>query len=236
MNASLSLLAGEQIAGPQRAATRASADHPGPDFQALLGPSAWSQLPEAVRDRFASPPPGVEIRYPGQMVVRASPVGWLIAQACRLFGTPLAPWTGSRVPVEVTVFREGPALVWDRLYRFAGRAPVLVRSRKIIDARDGLLEVVRGGLGMALTVSPIENGLAFRSRHYFLTLGRTRIPLPPLLTPGEATVIHRDLGQGRFQFSLAFVHPWFGQTLFQEGVFQDPDRDTAGACSVMNRS
>jgi hypothetical protein len=220
MQASLYMPVGGQLAGDGM--VRDGTDHGGPDFQALLGPQVWDRLPVAVQRRFASPPSGLEIRYPGQMLVRASAMGWLIAQACRLAGTPLAPWTGDNVPVDVTVFRDGPALVWDRLYRFSGRAPVTVRSRKIIDRRDGLLEVVRGGLGMALTVSPIEGGLVFRSRHYFVTLGSRRIPIPQALTPGDATVIHRDLGGGRFLFSLAFDHPWFGQTMYQEGEFRDP--------------
>ena len=220
MQASLHMPVGGQADGASQALDRA--DHGGPDFRALLGLQTWDSLPVAVQRRFASPPSGLEIRYPGQMVVRASVMGWLIAQACRLAGTPLAPWTGEAVPVDVTVFRDGPALVWDRLYRFSGRAPVTVRSRKIIDRRDGLLEVVRGGLGMALNVSPIEGGLVFQSRHYFLSLGSNRIRIPQVLTPGAATVIHRDLGSGRFLFSLAFVHPWFGQTMFQEGEFRDP--------------
>ena len=193
-----------------------------PDFKALLGSTVWDGLPAAVQGRFACPAEGSAICYPGAMTVQASTIGWMIAQACRLLGTPLAPWTGEGVVVDVTVRRDGSALVWDRLYHFPGRAPVSVSSRKIIDARDGLLEVVRGGLGMALTVTPIEQGLQFQSRHYFLTLGSMRIPIPHLLTPGVATVVHRDLGHGRFLFSLAFVHPWLGRTLYQEGEFRDP--------------
>lgn len=193
-----------------------------PDFPALLGPTVWKGLPAAVQGRFACPAEGSALCYPGAMTVEASPIGWVIAQACRLLGTPLAPWTGKGVAVDVTVRRDGAALVWDRLYHFPGRAPVRVSSRKIIDAREGLLEVVRGGLGMALTVSQIEGGLLFQSRYYFLTLGSMRIPIPHLLTPGVATVIHKDLGGGRFLFSLAFVHPWLGRTLYQEGEFRDP--------------
>jgi hypothetical protein len=34
--------------------------------------------------------------------------------------------------------------------------------------------------------------------------------------------VHSDVGDGRFRFTMDFHHPWFGRTLFQDGVFADP--------------
>ncbi len=78
-------------------------------FRELLGELAWRRLAPAVRERFAwKPAPGAAIRYVGMMnVVRASAAGWLMAQACRLLGTPLAPYRGSDVPVAVTLRLDG---------------------------------------------------------------------------------------------------------------------------------
>jgi hypothetical protein len=42
------------------------------------------------------------------------------------------------------------------------------------------------------------------------------------MTPGTAEVRHTELGQGRFRFTLSFDHPWFGRTVWQDGVFHDP--------------
>mgnify|MGYP006180352865 CR=1 FL=1 len=53
-------------------------------------------------------------------------------------------------------------------------APVLVSSTKLMTAGGELLEVVRGGLGMALTVSVEDGALHFRSRRYFASLGGLR--------------------------------------------------------------
>jgi hypothetical protein len=106
----------------QRATRKAS-----PDFRALVGERGWAELPLAVRARFAH---DTERTYPGAMTVRATAYGQLLAQVCRLIGTPLAPWTGEAVPVSVRVWLDAAgALVWDRTYRFAGRAPLLVSSR-----------------------------------------------------------------------------------------------------------
>ena len=199
---------------------------PGPaalDFRRLLGREAWNQLPAAVQHRFGPHAEGANIVYDGRMVVQASPFGRLVAQLGRLIGTPLAPWTGPDVPTSVDVHLDHRGgLVWARTYSFAGRPPVLVSSTKLMDADGSLLEVVRGGLGMALNVTVEDGALHFRSRYYFAGIGPLRLRIPDLLTPGRAHVVHRDLGSGTFRFSLDFQHPRFGRTLFQEGVFRDP--------------
>lgn len=190
------------------------------DFERLLGRAAWLSLSADTRARFRIGAPART--YEGDMGVRASWVGLLIAQACRLIGQPLAPWRGEGVPVSVAVHTDKDgSLVWDRLYRFPRKRPCFVTSRKVADHR-GMVEMVRGGLGMALNVTVEEGALHFRSRGYFLEIGGWRLPLPGLMTPGRAHVIHRDLGEGKFLFSLAFRHPWLGETLSQEGVFADP--------------
>ena len=76
------------------------------DFRRLVGEAAWSRLPLAVRERFGLHRLGEEIIYPGEMIVRASRFGRFLAQACRLIGTPLAPWTGEVVPMRVVVRME----------------------------------------------------------------------------------------------------------------------------------
>lgn len=206
------------IAKPGLGAVDPAPDHV--DFAGLLGRDAWRRLPAAVRARFTA---RAEVTtYEGEMRVEASTPGFLFAQACRLIGRPLAPWRGEAVPVSVTVWTDPRgALVWDRLYRFERRRPTLVSSRKVADHR-GLVEIVRCGLGMALDLTVEDGALHFRSRRYFLQLGELRAPIPMVLTPGRAHVVHRDEGSGRFRFTLAFDHPWFGRTLFQDGSFSDP--------------
>ena len=196
---------------------------PDPSFHALLGDLAWRRLPPAVRERFSwKPAAGAEIRYRGVMsVVRRSLIGALMAQLCRLIGTPLAPYGGRDVPVTVVLRadRESDGIVWERLYHFTGRACLRCASVKRVSGREGLLECVGGGVGMWLALSERQGELHFRSTGYFWDCGRFRLRLPAWLTPGELHVVHADLGAGRFRFGIAVRHRFFGETFFQDGTF-----------------
>jgi hypothetical protein len=197
---------------------------PDGSFERLLGELAWRRLAPAVRERFSwKPAAGAEIRYVGEMVVvRSSRLGWVMAQLCRLIGTPLAPHRGTHVPVTVTLSldRDGAGVVWRRVYRFPGRRAVACVSVKKATDAEGLIECVGGGIGMWLRLSERAGALHFQSTGFFWALGRGRVALPGWLTPGALTVVHSDEGQGRFRFRISVVHPRLGETFFQDGVFE----------------
>ncbi|HSW23042.1 MAG TPA: DUF4166 domain-containing protein [Burkholderiaceae bacterium] len=208
----------DTAAAPQH---RAAPAHP-PDFEALVGREGWWRLPAAVRARFSEhPTPAAPIRYRGVMQrVECSWLGWLLAQFCRLFGTPFAPWRGRDVPVAITL-RHDPdgGVTWEREYRYPHRA-ITVSSTKRVDETGALRECVGGGFGMRLAVFEAGGALHFLSLRYFLALGRWQLWLPALLSPGVAHVIHEDLGGGRFRFAMTFHHALFGRLFLQDGVFQ----------------
>jgi hypothetical protein len=193
-----------------------------PDFERLVGSAGWSRLAGDIRQRFSEKPrPGRPIRYIGVMqAVQCSLLGLLLAQCCRLIGTPFAPWRGSRVPVAISLVHAGEhAVTWDRVYDYGWREPVLVRSTKV-STPQGLLECVGCGLGMALEVFERDGALHFLSRRYFWRIGGLTLQLPALLGPGTAHVVHTDLGGGYFRFTMDFSHPWFGTVFHQDGVFR----------------
>jgi hypothetical protein len=193
-----------------------------PDFRALLG-EAWAELPLAVRARFDAAAHASPRDFPGAMDVRMNWLGWICARACGLAGSPLAPWRGADVPVTVKVRREPQGGVrWERIYSYPGRAPLSIVSMKLAAPDGSLLEVTRGGFGMRLALAVEGRALVFRSTSYFFRIGAWLAPLPDLMTPGRCTVVHRDLGGGRFRFSLEFRHPRAGETIVNVGDFQDP--------------
>jgi hypothetical protein len=155
-------------------------------------------------------------------VVRLSLPGRVFARLGKLVGEPLAPHAGSEVPVVVALRADpGGGIVWERLYRFPGRAPVFAVSVKRATERDGLIECVGGGVGMWLRLAARRTGLSFESRGYFWRIGRLTIPVPDWLTPGRIEVLHEDLGAGKFRFRIVIRHPWLGETFFQDGTFAE---------------
>ena len=195
------------------------------DLAALVGAPGWSRLPPAVRRRF-----GVghgAATYAGTMELRCSPMGRVFARLSRLFGSPLCGVSEAALPASVRVFDDGRGgMVWERHFRTQ-----VVRSTKQLDADGGLLERTDGGLSMGLRVFEQDGALVFESHRFLLLLGRLRVRVPALLTPGTCRVAHTDLGDGLFRFDLDMVHPLWGCTFHQSGVFADPV-DTAAERSA----
>lgn len=190
------------------------------DYRALLGDAAWHRLPRAVRARFHCHG-AAEVMYVGSMGrVALSRVGRILAAACRLVGEPLVAGEGLGVPAHVRVFRDARGgTVWERAYRFPGRATRTVRSAKRLDRDASLLECLGFGMHMRLAVREVCGELHFLSTGYFWKVLGLRVPLPRRWFPGETRVVHQDLGGGRFRFLLTIHHPLFGELVHQDGVF-----------------
>ena len=196
-----------------------------PSIRDLVEAGGWWRLAPAVRARFDAMEAAIApLEYCGEMTVEMSRVGWLFAQACRLIGSPLTYRRGKDVRVEVSVYPGAKGrthgIWWQRNFHFPGHALLSVRSLKVIDPKAGLLECVDGGLGMQLRIYAEAGALHFECRRYFLRVGRFRLRLPCIFTPGRAHVMHRDEGKGAFTFRITFRHPLFGTTFFQEGIFR----------------
>jgi hypothetical protein len=196
------------------------------DIAALVGAAGWSRLPAAVRRRFGRGH-GAAI-YVGRMALHCSPAGRVFAALARAFRSPLSGATNQAVPASVRVFDDGRGgMVWERSFHtFGSGRPHVVRSVKQLGA-GGLEERTDGGLGMALRAFEECGALVFESHAFFLALGRLRLRVPALLTPGTCRVVHTDLGGGLFRFDLDLVHPLWGRTFHQSGVFADPVADGA---------
>ena len=186
------------------------------DLLAMLGSAAWSRLPAAVQRRFAVG--HAAARYAGRMDLRCSGLGRVLAWLALPLRGPLVPHCLDDVPTEVQVCPDAHGgVVWTRCM-----GDQTVRSVKRAHPEGGVLERTAGGLAMALDVFEDDGALVFQSRHYAWCLGSIYLRLPQSLSPGVCRVEHRDLGAGRFRFTLAMTHPLWGETFHQTGVFMDP--------------
>lgn len=190
-------------------------------LQKVMG-ADWYRLHPSVQERFAREPEiGQPIVYEGVMEkVHCSLAGRLFALATCIIGNPLAPYTGTDVPMRVTLSRRTGrnGVYWQRQYGFT--RPYLVTSAKRADAKGRMCEYVGFGFGMRLTVFARHGALHFVSERYFWEIAGRQIPLPHWLSPGETHVIHEDLGGERFRFTIAMDHRWLGRTFYQTGVFR----------------
>ena len=211
--------------------------HPAPalDLRAMVGAVAWARLPAAVQRRFGTA--HADVSYEGHMDLRCSLVGHVYAALTRAWGGPLTHINTTAMPATVRVSDNGcGGVVWGRCFHTGtdsgwGRT---VRSTKELGPDGRLLERTDGGLAMSLEVLEEDGALVFRSRRFWWVRGRLRIPVPALLTPGTCRVVHTDLGGGRFRFTLSMVHPWWGETFHQSGVFTDPCTEDASPDYSLN--
>lgn len=184
----------------------------------------WFLLDPAIRERFERDPhEGEEIAYEGVMhTIRRSKMGWLFANLTRAIGNPLTPYQGADIPMDVILHKKSghSGVYWKRIYRFPDKKPYVVSSVKKEGRNGEMMECVGGGFGMLLDIHGAGKALHFESTRYFWQIGRMRIPLPHWLSPGQTHVIHTDLGNGDFMFTLSMTHLMLGETFFQEGTFR----------------
>jgi uncharacterized protein DUF4166 len=140
-----------------------------------------------------------------------------------LIGGPLPTGGDTNVPSIVTVTEDAATggQVWTRIYARRNGFPQVIHSSKRFSGPTGLEEYVGFGVSMALRMLVEGQALLFRSAGYSVQVGRLRLPLPALLTPGALTVTHSDCGSGEFRFALEIIHPRFGTLIRQSAVFRE---------------
>jgi hypothetical protein len=194
-------------------------------FRRLVVAEAWQSLRPAIRARFSKRLSGTTAAlYAGEIVeTRFSRAGWLLAQICRLIGSPLPLHCDAGTPAIVTVTEDSVTggQRWTRIYHRKQGKPQVINSAKAFAGPTGLEEHVGGGFGMALKVSATEDQLIFSSDHYFWNVYGLRLRIPAWAEPGKTIVVHRDLGAGRFAFDLSLTHCWFGELICQHAEFAD---------------
>ncbi len=193
-------------------------------YRGILGEAAWQRLHPDIRKRFDHNQAQRSVCYEGTMeIVDMSGPGALLAQACRLIGTPLALHRGNNIPTVVDVYPNLKlnGMTWDRLYAFNDKPANRVRSTKCIQADAGLVEVVGYGFGMYLRISEKHGAIVFKSRGFFCKLKNFKFSIPNWLSPGKTTVTQTALSNGYFTFELNVQHMIWGRMFWQHGTFKE---------------
>ena len=195
-----------------------------PNYQTLIGNEAWARLHPDIQSRFSLKNTYRSVVYKGVMqTIYLSLAGKLLAQLCRLIGTPLALYCGTEIPVEVNVYPDNKlnGITWDRNYFYPDKPTNRIRSTKCILKSNQLIEVIGSGFGMYLDLYEKHSAIVFESTEYFLQVFGVKLPIPHLLTPGKTRVSQRALESGEFEFSLDVNHPLLGLVFKQSGRFRE---------------
>ena len=194
-------------------------------YRELLGAEAWYRLPAAVQRRFAKKVNDGETQvYSGEVVeTTMSWPGRLLAHVARIVGGPL-PLTPNVAGSANVIVAENAALraqTWTRIYAREGCFPQVITSAKRFDGPTGLEECLGCGLLMRLRLLEEDGALVFRSTGYAIEFFGRTFAWPAWLAPGQCDVIHRDIGGGRFTFTLELQHKLFGTLVRQVAIFSE---------------
>ncbi len=194
-------------------------------FRALIGETAWNELPQPVQRRFSKClAPNESVLYRGNVVeTELSFAGRVLAYLTRAIGSPLPLTNGATGPALVCVTEDERlgGQSWTRIYPRPGRLPQAISSAKRFRGPTGLEEYVGFGIGMTLKVTVADGALVFRSASYFFEAGRWRWRIPKALEPGSMEITHREEGNGTFSFRLDLTHPILGRLVHQLAYFCD---------------
>ena len=187
----------------------------------------WKDLCPDIQRRFEKNPDiGKPLIYRGTLrELTASFWGKILAKIAKpLIGGALIPHTDYNFPVDIQVYckEDGNHVYKHRIYKLNNRKPIEFVSH-MEQHEDGkrLREYVGAGLGMFLVASAKDGDLHFRSDGYFWEIGKLRIPLPDILSPGKTKLSHNNTGGDKFSIRIDIDHIIFGKMFTQEGVFEE---------------
>lgn len=200
-------------------------------FKKIMG-AEWQRLHPDIRRRFdKNPLPGKPLYYTGVLTeLRCSRIGRLLGLITMpLIKGALIPFNDADFPVDIQVYSKPdcPSIFKQRIYRLNGRRPIQFTSWMEEGKAGEVLEFVGAGLGMKLRLQVDDGNLHFTSGGYFWQIGRWRVPLPGLLTPGKTFLWHRNDNPQQFNIRIEIRHVLFGITFVQAGVFHEVQPEAA---------
>lgn len=181
----------------------------------------WSRLGEVIRRHYdLNPHSDSRFEVEGIMEVDVSFIGRLFVSVSRLFEA-LVPYPGRDIPVQVRNWSQADskAMFWHRTFHYPGRKPVIFRSRMAYAGGRDIVEYVKFGLGIRMSLCAEGESLRYDSRGYLWNLGLVRLPIPDWLLLGKAVI--REIPESDVGFRVEFTveHPLWGRTFGYAGRF-----------------
>jgi len=192
-----------------------------PIIKQILG-SQWDELAPIIKDHyFLKPYSSDYICVKGQMdEIYHSRFAKLLIPFGVLFGA-IVPFNRKNVPIDVH-YRSSPdssRLTWDRVFKFKGRKDFHFKSHMEQHSANQIIEFVRFGVGLKLTIAVEQGKLVFRSIGFIWRILGIKIPIPLKLLFGSAYIEERAIDDKTFSMKMSIKHPLFGELFRYSGQF-----------------
>ena len=191
-------------------------------FQSALG-NEWTQLGDIIqRHYFLKPFSDDSICVRGTMdEIHHSNIAKILIPGGLLFGA-IVPYRRQHVPVDVhyQAHTSNANLYWDRVFAISPSKNFHFKSYMEVISDKEVIEFVRFGVGIKLTISAEDKALIFRGNGYIWRIARIDIPIPLGFLLGDAYVEERPIDDHSFSMKLRLTHPWFGTLFRYSGTFR----------------
>lgn len=183
----------------------------------------WNDLAEIVKQHYdITPGEASKMTIKGSMdEVYHSNIAKLFLLPGRIFGA-LVPYKGKNIPTEVrnwTSEDNHKAMFWYRTLDFPNKPPLIFASRMEHIKDDEIIEYVRYGMGIRMTMSVDEGALIFKSKGYVWKIGGFKISIPTWLILGDAEIIEKAISEDKFYIDFNMIHPLFGRMFSYSGTY-----------------
>lgn len=190
----------------------------------------WEQLDRLVQRHYdISPGTSSKMVIEGVMSeVYHSNIAKLFLLPGRLFGA-LVLYRGRDVPTRVvnrTRTDDRDAMYWHRTFHFSGQNPVVFGSRMVHTRGNEIIEFVRYGMGIRMSLSVQDAALVYKSLGYVWRIGALSIPIPGWALLGNAVIVEKAISDDAFEIEFVIRHPLLGKTFSYEGIFSITESDS----------
>lgn len=127
---------------------------------------------------------------------------------------------GADIDTRVQKTASGGLLYWHRTMTYSDGKSDCFRSQMAYCAEHQLIETIRFGFGLRLTVAVSDGDLIYRSNGHFWQCGRCRLIIPDGLLLGSATISEHALSEHEFYLDFTIRHPLWGITYYYRGKFR----------------
>ncbi|MDC7684794.1 DUF4166 domain-containing protein [Asticcacaulis sp. BYS171W] len=187
-------------------------------FEAVFD-EQWAALPPALKAHYANRPFSRDrVTVEGTLDVEMHPwmrkISWLI----RLTGM-LTPYEGKAVPVTVHFHSEpdSNAFVFERIFNFPGREPVVFRSRMISKRAHRVTEYMKTGAGWKATYYYDNDKVILRHAGYVVRVLGIDIPMPIEWLVGYGYAYEQATGEDSFKMHMQMSGGLLDKPLYSYG-------------------